>query len=105
MMPEVFRTRGEILRSLDRLNEADDAYRRAVVCARAQGARSLELRALTSLLDLRFAHGDTDDACAELVRAMDAMPGQEDRPDLTAARALLARVRNGASRCEKSSSP
>jgi ATP/maltotriose-dependent transcriptional regulator MalT len=103
-MPEIFRTRGDILRSLERLDEADDAYRRAVTCARAQGARSLELRALSSLLDLSLAHGDPGDACAELLRAMDAMPGQGDRPDLAAASALLARVRGGASPREKLSS-
>ena len=101
MMPEVFRTRGDILRSLERLDEADDAYRGAVACARAQGARSLELRALTSLLDLRFAHGDPSDTSAELIRAMGVMPGQEDRPDLAAATALLARVRGGTSPREK----
>jgi hypothetical protein len=100
-MPEVFRTRGDILRNLERLDEADDAYCGAVACARAQGARSLELRGLTSLLDLRFAHGDPSDTCTELVRAMDVMPGQGDRPDLAAATVLLARVRGGASRSEK----
>jgi hypothetical protein len=95
MLPEVFRTRGDILLSLERLDEPDDAYRCAVACARAQGARSLELRALTSLLDLRFLHGDPSDTSAELIRAMGVMPGQEDRPDLAAATALLARVRGG----------
>ena len=104
MMPEVFRTRGDILRSLERLDEADDAYRGAVACARAQGARSLELRALTSLLDLRFAHGDPSDTGAELVRAIDVMPGQGDRPDLATATALLARVRGGTSSRENLSS-
>ena len=105
MTPEIFRTRGDIFRDLERLDEADDAYRRAVECARTQGARSLELRALTSLLDLRFARREPGDVPAELRRVMDAMPGQGDRPDVTAARALLARVPGNASRREEPSWP
>ena len=101
MTPEIFRTRGDIFRDLERLDEADDGYRRAVECARRQGARSLELRALTSLLDLRFARREPGDLPAELRRVMDAMPGQGDRPDVTAARALLARVPGNASRREE----
>ena len=66
MMPEIFRTRGNILRDLDQPDKADDAYRRAVACARKLGARSLELRALTSLLDLRLARGETGGLPAEL---------------------------------------
>lgn len=105
MTPEIFRTRGDIFRDLDRLDEADDAYRRAVECARTQGARSLELRGLTSLLDLRFTRGEPSDLPAELRQVMDAMPGQGDRPDVAAARALLARGHGNASRREELSSP
>jgi hypothetical protein len=105
MMPEIFRTRGDILRDLGRLGEADNAYHRAVDCARTQGARSLELRALASLLDLRLACGPPDGVPAELCRVIDAMPGQEDRPDVRAARALLTHARGVAPRREKLSSP
>jgi class 3 adenylate cyclase/tetratricopeptide (TPR) repeat protein len=105
MMPEIFRTRGDILRDLDRLDEADDAYHRAVDCARSQGARSLELRALVSLLDLRLACGPPAGVPAELCRVIDAMPGQEDRPDVRAAHALLTHARGVAPRREKLSSP
>ena len=92
MMPEIYRIRGNILRNLDRLDQADEAYREAVDCARAQGARSLELRALTSQLDLRLALGQPEDIPTELHRAMNAMICAPDRPDLAAARELLTRL-------------
>ena len=92
MVPEIFRTRGDILLDLERPDEADQAYRRATACARAQGARSLELRALTSLLDLHLTRGDPADLPAELHRTMDAMVCRPDRPDLITARSLLARI-------------
>jgi hypothetical protein len=102
MMPEIFRTRGDIFRDLERFDEADAAYRCAVACARTQGARSLELRALTSLLDLRLAREEPSDAPAELRRVANAMADQRDRPDLAAARAMLARVPSRARRKELS---
>lgn len=105
MTPEIFRTRGDIFRDLERLNEADDAYRRAVASARTQHARSLELRALTSLLDLRFYGRQPGDIPAELRRVMDAMAREHDRPDSTSARALLARVTARTSRRKARSSP
>jgi class 3 adenylate cyclase/tetratricopeptide (TPR) repeat protein len=93
MQPEIYRTRGNILRDLDRLDQADEAYYQAGACARAQGSRSLEIRALTSLLDLRLSRGQTSDLAAELRQAMVASECDPDRPDLTTARELLARVR------------
>jgi len=91
MEPEIYRTRGNILRDLNRLDQAAKAYRRAVGCARAQGAVSLEIRALTSLLDLRLSLGQPGDLPAELRRAMVALGCQSDRPDFITARNLLAR--------------
>lgn len=92
MMPELLRTRGNILHDLRRLDEADEAFRQAVACARAQGARSLELRALTSLLDLRLCRGQPGDLPAELRQSIAAMACRPGRPDLVAARDLLSRV-------------
>jgi len=94
LMPEVHRTRGNILRDLGRSDEADATYSDAVACARAQGAISLELRALTSLLELRLSCGRPGDLPAELGRVMSAMACAPDRPDLVAARELLSRVPN-----------
>jgi len=102
MEPEIYRTRGDILRDLDRLDQADQAYREALACARAQGARSLELRALTSLLDLRLSRGrQPNDLPAKLRRTMAAMACQPDRPDLMSARELLARVHGSTSPCKE----
>ena len=42
MMPEIYRTRGDILRDLGRVIEANEVYPQAVACARAQNARSLD---------------------------------------------------------------
>jgi hypothetical protein len=92
MQPEIYRTRGNILRDLDRFDAADKSYEHAVACARAQGARSLELRALTSLLDLRLSRGRAGNLPTELRLLMTHMTSQQERPDLVAARELLARV-------------
>jgi class 3 adenylate cyclase len=92
MMPEIYRTRGNILRDLDRLDEADRAFCQAVACAQVQGARSLELRALTSLLDLRACRGPIDNLAGELRQALAAMTCRPDRPDVIAARKLLERI-------------
>jgi hypothetical protein len=100
MEPEIYRTRGNILRDLDRLDQADEAYRLAVGCARAQGAISLELRALTSLLDFRLSRGQPGDLPAELRRTMVALPAQQGRPDFISARNVLARIRSRNSHCE-----
>ena len=94
MQPEIFRTRGDILRDCNFFVDADEAYRQAVDCARSQCARSLELRALTSLLDLRLCHGHPGDVPAELSRAVTAMACAPDQSDLVAARELLTRLRH-----------
>ncbi|MEP7001770.1 MAG: adenylate/guanylate cyclase domain-containing protein [bacterium] len=94
MEPEIYRTRGDILRDLGRVGDADAAYRRAVTCARAQRALSLELRGLTSLLDLHANRGQTDSLSEELRRALSGMMCSPDRPDLVAARELLARIQH-----------
>ena len=96
LMPEIHRIRGNILRDLGRADDSDAAYGRAVVCAHGQGALSLELRALTSLLELRLSRGRPGDLAAKLRRAMSAMACAADRPDLAAADALLSRIRDGA---------
>jgi class 3 adenylate cyclase/tetratricopeptide (TPR) repeat protein len=94
LMPEVHRIKGNILRDLGRSDDSDVAYCRAAACAREQGAVSLELRALTSLLELRLSGGQPGPLPAKLRRAMSAMACAPDRPDLVAARELLSRVRD-----------
>jgi hypothetical protein len=96
LMPEIHRIRGNILRDLGRADDSDAAYGRAVVCAHGQGALSLKLRALTSLLELRLSCRRPGNLPAKLRRAMSAMACAPDRPDLAAADALLFRIRDGA---------
>jgi hypothetical protein len=57
----------------------------ALDVARRQGARSLELRAATSLL----RHSGTDDARQRLVAVLAGMPEDADTPDRRDAEALL----------------
>jgi hypothetical protein len=98
MQPEIYRTRGNILRDLDRPNAADEAFRRDVASACAQSWLSLEISALTSLLDFHLFVGDHGVLSAELRRAMAAMPCQSDRRDL-----VMARVGSGTSLCKEPS--
>lgn len=90
MAPEILRVRGDIYRDLGRLQEADQAYQAAVSSARRQGALSLELRSLTSLLAHRRAQGPVEPILGELRQVQTKMQTSPDRPDLKAARALLA---------------
>jgi hypothetical protein len=92
MLPEIYRTRGNILRDLGLIQEADDAYQKACDCARAQGARSLEIRALTSLLEQRLAQREPAALPAALEHAMAGLPDDQDRPDFVMAREVLART-------------
>jgi len=58
MVPDVYRMKGDVLADLDRIDEADQAYWKAVQHAREQGAIPLELRALIALLNHRqINHG------------------------------------------------
>ncbi len=92
MEPEIHRIRGNILRDLGRLDEADNAYRRAADRAREQGALSLELRALTAWLDLQLSRGQTSDVPSKLRCALNGLVCDPNRSDLVLARALLALV-------------
>lgn len=89
MVPEIYRIRGGIYADLDRHREADEAYATAVSSARDQGAVSLELRALTSLLAHRFAHGDAQSTRSELQALVASIPVSPGRRDMIEASALL----------------
>jgi hypothetical protein len=105
MMPEIYRTRGDVLGELGRVGQAEEAYCMAVDCARAQGALSLELRALTSLLNFRLDRGEPEDLAPQVRQALNAMICQPGRPDLEAARRSLARAKAQTSRPRESSCP
>ncbi|MCX4247186.1 adenylate/guanylate cyclase domain-containing protein [Paraliomyxa miuraensis] len=73
----------------DAMALAEASFRRAIETARAQGARSWQLRAATSLAELLLRRGQRDEARAVLEEALGPFEGQPRTPDLVAARALL----------------
>jgi hypothetical protein len=103
MQSGMYRTRGNILRELDRLDAADEAYRRVVARAHDQGWLSRKMRALTSLLDLQLSRGQSGDLSAALRPAMAVEPRQSDRPDRAMAREVDARICSETPLCKESS--
>ncbi|HEX5501668.1 MAG TPA: hypothetical protein VFW96_03545, partial [Thermomicrobiales bacterium] len=90
---ELHRLRGELLRASGAGDgDVAAALRRAVEIARAQQARSLELRATTSLARLWVAQGRAGDAGPMLQSLYDWFTEGFETPDLRAARALLAQL-------------
>ena len=90
MLPEVFRVRGNILADLGRSQEADDAYSLAIRSARSQGALSLQMRALSTLLSYRLENGgETGNLLLELREVIEGISCSAGHPDLTRATSLL----------------
>jgi DNA-binding SARP family transcriptional activator/predicted ATPase len=88
---ELVRLQGE-LRLAAAPNDVDEAmecFRRAIEIARAQVARSWELRACLSLARRLAAKGRAADACATLARVYDWFTEGFDTADLQEAKALL----------------
>ena len=85
--PELFRLRGE-LKSANSV-AAEDDFRRAIEVARSQDARSLELRATTSLARLLDKQGKRDQARAILAEIYNWFTEGFDTADLKDAKALL----------------
>ena len=95
MEAELHRLQGDTL-----LAEGDDAlaehhYRQAVDVARAQQARSWELRATTRLARLLATRGDADEALGLLDGVYGWFTEGFDTPDLLGARALLEALGSG----------
>ena len=90
---ELHRLRGELMqaRGYD-VREVEAALRRAVAIAGAQQARSLELRAATSLARLLQAQNRVDEAQSVLGDVYAWFTEGFDTPDLQAARSLLAEL-------------
>ena len=87
---ELHRLRGKSLtKANDRTQEAEICYQKALQIARQQGARSLELRAATSLAQLWFDQDKGQDARNLLAPVYDWFTEGFDTPDLKDARALL----------------
>jgi class 3 adenylate cyclase/predicted ATPase len=85
---EVHRLQGE-LRAKQDASEARLSFQRAVDIARKQGAKSLELRATTSLARLLARDGRRDEAHRMLAEIYDWFTEGFDTADLAAAKSLL----------------
>jgi predicted ATPase len=86
--PELLRIRGELLLQ-QHATGVEAAFREALERARAHGARSLELRAATSLARFWVRHGRTAPAQELLGGIYRSFNEGWKRPDLQAAGALL----------------
>ncbi len=86
---DVHRMAGEIARAERDETEAEACFDRALVVARSQRARSLELRAATSLARMRRDQGRRDEARGLLAPIYAWFTEGFDKPDLRAARDLL----------------
>ncbi len=89
---ELHRVRGELLRQRGHLDRAEASLREALAYARAQSARSLELRAATALARLLGATGRTAEGRAELAAVHDWFTEGLATGDLVAARTLLSEM-------------
>jgi predicted ATPase len=91
---ELRRLRGEILLAArpDAAAEAERSYNEAIAVAQSQHARSLELRATTSLARLLEGEGRALEARAYLAKAFGWFTEGFDTSDLIEAKDLLARL-------------
>ena len=91
---EIHRLRGELLVALETPDQAgaEEALRRALEVARAQGARMFELRAAVSLGQFQRDHGRTAEAHELLSGIYGWFTEGFDTTDLVQARALLAEL-------------
>ena len=89
--PEVLRLTGEFLfmRSPDKVSAAAEQFDLALAVARQTGARSLELRAATSLARLLSSQGKVTEARETLAPVYGWFTEGFDTPDLKDAKALL----------------
>jgi predicted ATPase len=88
---ERHRIKGELLVRKDDLQtiEAENCFQRAIEIARGQNARSLELRATTSLARLLKSQGLREEARMMLANIYNWFTEGFDTPDLKDAKALL----------------
>lgn len=88
---ELRRLEGELVvaETTEEPMRAEAHFRSAIGIARSQSAKSLELRASTSLARLWRAHGKRHEACGILAPIYDWFTEGFDTPDLVAAKTLL----------------
>ena len=90
---EALRLRGWLANRRGDSESAQRFFRRAIAVARAQQAKSWELRAATSLAALLDQHGRRPEAAALLQAAYDQFAEGFDTRDLKAARLALDALR------------
>jgi DNA-binding SARP family transcriptional activator len=89
--PELHRLRGALLLAGGgAAHEAEASLEQAVVLARRQGSRALELRAATTLGRVWLERGQGAEARALVAAVYEAIPEGRDTPDLRAAAAVLS---------------
>jgi predicted ATPase len=89
---EVYRVKGDLLRSIERLSEAEACFRQAIAVARRQQAKSWELRATLSLSRLLQKEGRPEEARHLLSEIYGWFTEGFDTPDLREARDLLGEL-------------
>ena len=102
--PEAYRLRGEVMRVVaaeqhesaleSRLEEAEASVREALMMARQQKAKSLELRAAMSLCRLQRDRGHVTDGSRLLTNLLGSFTEGFDTPDVRDARALVTELGN-----------
>ena len=86
--------KGRLLERKSKPKEAEDSYRTSIEIACRQSAKSLELRATTSLARLRAKQGRRDEARQMLVEIYDWFTEGFDTADLKDAKSLLDELSN-----------
>jgi class 3 adenylate cyclase/predicted ATPase/DNA-binding IscR family transcriptional regulator len=86
---DIYRVKGELLLKSGGSSEAETCFRHAIEVARRQSAKSLELRATTSLVRLPDKQGRRDEARRMLGEIYDWFTEGFDTADLRDAKALL----------------
>jgi predicted ATPase len=90
---EALRCRGDLFLAIERHNEGEGFLHRAISVAREQGARSLELRATTSLAKHWHAQGRQTDSYTVLQPVYSWFTEGFDTADLKAAKELLDKLK------------
>jgi predicted ATPase len=95
--PELYRLKGDLLlqQHLDNQAEAEACFHHAISIAQRQQAKSLELRAATSLARLWHQHGKRQEAYDLLAPVYTWFTEGFDTADLKDAKALLAELEDG----------
>ena len=95
--PELYRLKGELLLQQNAANqvEAENCFQQAIVIAQNQEAKSLELRAATSMARLWHQQGRRQEAYDLLAPVYNWFTEGFDTADLQEAKALLDELEDG----------